>query len=80
MRLLIAGGGTGGHLFPGVAIARAMKTEDPDSSILFVGTRHGIEARIIPETEFPIHFIAARGIRRPAWPRLFVQFLKFQLE
>ncbi len=64
MRLLIAGGGTGGHLFPGVAIARAMKAEDPDSSILFVGTRHGIEARIIPETEFPIHFIAARGIRR----------------
>jgi UDP-N-acetylglucosamine--N-acetylmuramyl-(pentapeptide) pyrophosphoryl-undecaprenol N-acetylglucosamine transferase len=63
MRLLIAGGGTGGHLFPGVAIARAMKAEDPDSSILFVGTRHGIEARIIPETEFPIHFIAARGIR-----------------
>ncbi len=64
MRLIIAGGGTGGHLFPGMAIARAVKAEDPDGSILFVGTRHGIEARIIPETEFPIRFIAARGIRR----------------
>ncbi len=64
MKLLIAGGGTGGHLFPGMAIARAIRAEDPDSSILFVGTRHGIEARVIPETEFPIHFIEARGIRK----------------
>jgi UDP-N-acetylglucosamine--N-acetylmuramyl-(pentapeptide) pyrophosphoryl-undecaprenol N-acetylglucosamine transferase len=64
MRLIIAGGGTGGHLFPALAIARAVKAEDPNSSILFVGTRQGIEARIIPETEFPIHFITARGIRR----------------
>ena len=64
MKLIIAGGGTGGHLFPALAIARAVKAEDPNSSILFVGTRHGIEARIIPETEFPIHFITARGIRR----------------
>ncbi len=64
MKLIIAGGGTGGHLFPALAIARAVKAEDPNSSILFVGTRHGIEVRIIPETEFPIHFIAARGIRR----------------
>ncbi len=64
MRLIVAGGGTGGHLFPALAIARAVKAEDPNSSILFVGTRHGIEARIIPETEFPIHFITARGIRR----------------
>lgn len=64
MKLIIAGGGTGGHLFPALAIARAVKAEDPNSSILFVGTRHGIEARIIPETEFPIQFITARGMRR----------------
>ena len=64
MRLLIAGGGTGGHLFPALAVARAVKKEDAEGSILFVGTRHGIEARIIPETEFPIRFIRTRGMRR----------------
>lgn len=63
MRLLIAGGGTGGHLFPALAAARAFKEEHPQGSVLFVGTRHGIEARIIPTTEFPIRFITTRGIR-----------------
>ncbi len=64
MRLLIAGGGTGGHLFPALAVARAVKGMDPEGDILFVGTQHGIEARIIPATEFPIRFITARGMRR----------------
>jgi UDP-N-acetylglucosamine--N-acetylmuramyl-(pentapeptide) pyrophosphoryl-undecaprenol N-acetylglucosamine transferase len=64
MRLIIAGGGTGGHLFPALAIARAVQKEDPEGSILFVGTRHGIEARVMPETPFPIRFITARGIRK----------------
>jgi UDP-N-acetylglucosamine--N-acetylmuramyl-(pentapeptide) pyrophosphoryl-undecaprenol N-acetylglucosamine transferase len=64
MRLVIAGGGTGGHLFPALAVAQATRREDPDGSILFVGTRNGIEARIVPETVFPIRFISARGLRR----------------
>lgn len=63
MRLLVAGGGTGGHLFPALAIARALRVEDPDGSILFVGTHHGIEARVIPTTEFPIRYITVRGLR-----------------
>lgn len=64
MRLLLAGGGTGGHLFPALAVAREVSNNDSDGSILFVGTRRGIEARIIPETEFPIRYVTARGIRR----------------
>ncbi|MDQ7784654.1 MAG: undecaprenyldiphospho-muramoylpentapeptide beta-N-acetylglucosaminyltransferase [Desulfomonilaceae bacterium] len=64
MRLLIAGGGTGGHLFPALATARAVRAEDPHGSILFVGTRRGIESRIMPRTGFPIRYITARGIRR----------------
>lgn len=64
MRLLIAGGGTGGHLFPALAIASAVRAEDPQGSILFVGTQRGIEARIMPKTGFPIRYITARGIRR----------------
>ena len=62
MRLLIAGGGTGGHLFPALAVARAFKSEHPDGKVLFVGVKQGIEARIVPQTEFPIKFIQARGI------------------
>jgi UDP-N-acetylglucosamine--N-acetylmuramyl-(pentapeptide) pyrophosphoryl-undecaprenol N-acetylglucosamine transferase len=64
MRLLIAGGGTGGHLFPAIAIAQAVKIEDPKADIVFVGTRHGIEARVIGDTGFPIRYITARGMRQ----------------
>ena len=63
MRLLIAGGGTGGHLFPALAVANAVKAMDPEGRIIFVGTQRGIEARIIPQTEFPIRYITARGLR-----------------
>jgi UDP-N-acetylglucosamine--N-acetylmuramyl-(pentapeptide) pyrophosphoryl-undecaprenol N-acetylglucosamine transferase len=64
MRLLIAGGGTGGHLFPALAVARAVKAEDPSASILFVGTLRGIEAKILPNSDFPIRFISAHGLRK----------------
>jgi len=63
MRLIVAGGGTGGHLFPALAVARAVTELAPESRVLFVGTEHGIEARIVPQTEFPIRFITARGLR-----------------
>ncbi len=63
MRLLIAGGGTGGHLFPALAVARGLRGHAPDAEVLFVGTERGIEARVIPESEFPIRFITARGLR-----------------
>ncbi|MDD3471379.1 MAG: undecaprenyldiphospho-muramoylpentapeptide beta-N-acetylglucosaminyltransferase [Syntrophaceae bacterium] len=62
MRLLIAGGGTGGHLFPALAIARAFRSEHPDGKVLFVGVKKGIEARIIPQTEFSIRFIDSKGM------------------
>lgn len=64
MKLILAGGGTGGHLFPALAIAEALKKEDPSSEVLFVGTKRGIEAKVIPQTEFSIKFVSARGIIR----------------
>ena len=79
MRLLIAGGGTGGHLFPALAVARALKEEDPGAQILFVGTKHGIEVRVIPETEFSIKFIAARGMKRTGMMNLLKGFLELPL-
>ena len=64
MRLLIAGGGTGGHLFPGIAVAEEFLSRDPGNQVLFVGTEHGIEGRLLPRLGFRHEFITAAGIRR----------------
>ena len=61
MRLLLAGGGTGGHLFPAVALAEELKNEEPDAEILFVGTERGIESRILPKLGFPLEHISIEG-------------------
>ena len=61
-RLLIAGGGSGGHLFPGLAVAQAFAAEG-DARVLFVGSVYGIEATAIPKTPFPFHALKVRGVR-----------------
>ncbi len=64
MRLLIAGGGTGGHVFPGLAVAEALLERDPSAQIRFVGTRRGVEARAVPRAGYPLSFIHAAGLKR----------------
>jgi UDP-N-acetylglucosamine--N-acetylmuramyl-(pentapeptide) pyrophosphoryl-undecaprenol N-acetylglucosamine transferase len=63
MRLIIAGGGTGGHLFPGIAVAEEFLSRDPENSVLFVGTERGIEARAVPAAGYRLELISAAGIR-----------------
>jgi UDP-N-acetylglucosamine--N-acetylmuramyl-(pentapeptide) pyrophosphoryl-undecaprenol N-acetylglucosamine transferase len=63
LRVVIAGGGTGGHLFPGLAIARALRARVPDALISFAGTASGIEARVIPSTEFELDVIRSAGLK-----------------
>jgi len=63
MRLLIAGGGTGGHLFPGVAVAEELRARDPDAAIRFVGTKRGIEARVLPELGWDLQLIEVSGLK-----------------
>lgn len=63
MRLLIAGGGTGGHLFPGVAIAEELRARDPGAEIRFVGTRRGIEARVLPQLGWNLDLIEVSGLK-----------------
>lgn len=63
MKLLIAGGGTGGHLFPGIAVADEFLSRSPDNQVLFVGIERGIEARVLPRLGFRHEFITAAGIR-----------------
>src|SRR4051794_24522272 len=53
MRILFAGGGTGGHLYPGLAIARAVVRARPEVKPYFVGALRGIERDVLPTTEFP---------------------------
>jgi UDP-N-acetylglucosamine--N-acetylmuramyl-(pentapeptide) pyrophosphoryl-undecaprenol N-acetylglucosamine transferase len=52
-RIVFAGGGTGGHLYPGIAIARALVRADPSIEPFFVGAKRGIERTVLPTTEFP---------------------------
>jgi UDP-N-acetylglucosamine--N-acetylmuramyl-(pentapeptide) pyrophosphoryl-undecaprenol N-acetylglucosamine transferase len=55
--VVIAGGGTGGHIYPGIAIARAILAQHPDYQIHFVGTADGLENKIVPREGFPLHHI-----------------------
>jgi UDP-N-acetylglucosamine--N-acetylmuramyl-(pentapeptide) pyrophosphoryl-undecaprenol N-acetylglucosamine transferase len=69
MKVLIAGGGTGGHVFPGIAVAEELRRIRPGSEVVFVGGRRGLEAVAVPEAGFRIRFIASRGFPRRAWWR-----------
>jgi UDP-N-acetylglucosamine--N-acetylmuramyl-(pentapeptide) pyrophosphoryl-undecaprenol N-acetylglucosamine transferase len=66
MRMIVAGGGTGGHLFPGLAVAEAVAA-DGGAQVLFVGSAYGIEAQAIPRTRFPFVALAIRGLRGRGW-------------
>jgi UDP-N-acetylglucosamine--N-acetylmuramyl-(pentapeptide) pyrophosphoryl-undecaprenol N-acetylglucosamine transferase len=61
--MLIAGGGTGGHVFPGIAIAEEVVTRHPANDVVFVGTARGLEATIVPKAGFPIELIEVRGLK-----------------
>jgi UDP-N-acetylglucosamine--N-acetylmuramyl-(pentapeptide) pyrophosphoryl-undecaprenol N-acetylglucosamine transferase len=62
--MLIAGGGTGGHLFPGLALAEEVKTRHPRNDVLFVGTPRGLETRIVPKNGFRLELIEVAPLKR----------------
>src|SRR5262245_14978358 len=63
MRVIFAGGGTGGHLFPGLAVARELQQRESLTEIFFVGTAQGIDARVIPQETFRLETIPVRGLK-----------------
>lgn len=67
LRIIISGGGTGGHIFPAVAIANAIKALYPDSEILFVGALGRMEMQRVPAAGYEIIGLPVRGLIRPLW-------------
>jgi UDP-N-acetylglucosamine--N-acetylmuramyl-(pentapeptide) pyrophosphoryl-undecaprenol N-acetylglucosamine transferase len=63
MRCVIAGGGTGGHLFPGIAIAEAFEEREAGNEVLFIGTERGIEVRVLAGGRFPLRTIHAMPLK-----------------
>ena len=66
LRLLLAAGGTGGHLFPGVALAQGAQREVA-AEVLFVGTPYGMEGTVVPRLGFPLRLISAQQLRGTSW-------------
>ena len=63
LRVVIAGGGTGGHLFPGLAVARELTARQPGARVTFAGTAQGIESRLIPREGFELDLIRSAGLK-----------------
>lgn len=68
MRVLITGGGTGGHVNPALAIANTIKQNDHDAVIAYVGTKRGIENKLVPKSGYPMYYVDVKGIKRSLSP------------
>ena len=64
MRLLVSGGGTGGHIYPALALIEDLKEKDPTAEILYVGTSRGLESRIVPDVGIDFKTIEIQGFKR----------------
>ncbi len=71
MRVLLTGGGTGGHVNPALAIADTIKRNIPDAEILYIGTKKGIENRLVEKEGYEIRHVEARGFQRSLSPKNF---------
>jgi UDP-N-acetylglucosamine--N-acetylmuramyl-(pentapeptide) pyrophosphoryl-undecaprenol N-acetylglucosamine transferase len=67
VKVLLAGGGTGGHLMPALALAQAMREARPDVEPVLVGAERGIEAQVLPRYPFPFHLLPIEPIYRRTW-------------
>lgn len=74
--MIIAGGGTGGHLFPGIAIAEEFLGRDPAHRILFIGTERGLEKRILSELGYPLRTLNVEGLQGRGPRRILASLLK----
>lgn len=78
LRVIVSGGGTGGHIFPAVSIANAIKKQHPEAEILFVGAERRMEMQRVPAAGYKILGLPVRGLIRPLWsPKNILVMLDF---
>ncbi|ABW18923.1 undecaprenyldiphospho-muramoylpentapeptide beta-N-acetylglucosaminyltransferase [Alkaliphilus oremlandii] len=64
MRVILSGGGTGGHIYPAISIANKIKEQHPKAEILFIGTENGMESEIVPKAGYPIKYVTVSYLKR----------------
>lgn len=72
MKILLAGGGTAGHINPGIAVAQYIETVRPGTETVYIGTKRGLESRLVPEAGYPFYTIDIRGFSRSFSPKAVV--------
>ncbi len=77
MRIILSGGGTGGHIYPALAIASELKHRDPAVEILYVGTKKGLESKIVPASGITFKTIDVSGIDRTSMLKASKSLIKF---
>ncbi len=76
VRVLLTGGGTGGHIIPGIVIADEIRRLQPDAEILFIGTQRGLESKVVPRQGYNIEFVDVRYFVRSLTLKNFVTLYK----
>lgn len=79
LRIIIVGGGTGGHLYPGIALAHEFRRRDPDNEILFVGSPRGLEKSVVPREGFPLKSLMVEGLAGKPWHQEILGLLKLPI-
>ena len=64
MRIVVSGGGTGGHIFPALAVCEGLRRRKPDCDLLYIGSTSGIESEIVPAEGVPYQAVTARKLRK----------------
>ncbi|MEG0370787.1 MAG: undecaprenyldiphospho-muramoylpentapeptide beta-N-acetylglucosaminyltransferase [Clostridium sp.] len=76
MRIIVSGGGTGGHIYPGVAIAKKIKEQNNSAEILFIGSENGLEGKLVPKEGFNIKLIEVEGLNKKVSMKTFTSIKK----
>ena len=77
MKIIVSGGGTGGHIYPALSFINYLKTVEPDVSVLYIGTQKGLESKIVPENGIDFQTIDIQGFKRSLSPENFKTVYKF---
>lgn len=64
MKVVVTGGGTGGHIYPALALVKEIKRLEPKSEFLYIGTERGLESDIVPRADIPFQTITISGFQR----------------